>query len=142
SSSNARPAPARAPLSPTTLFRSHDRDVPREARHRVPRRIERRHLNGRADRRARHGIRWLYREGELRGGAWSDIERGTGHGRDPTGTHREGVTRTGLVHAQIEEGGHATHRRHRRRTAEGRTAGIVPQCDGDRAGESRRDVTE
>src|SRR2546428_3784813 len=99
-------------------------------------------LDGGADPGPRHGIRWLYREGELRGGAWGDIERGTGHGRDPTGARRERVPRPGLVDAQIEIRGDAAHRRDGRRAAEGRAVGIAPQGDADRAGESRRDVTE
>src|SRR5256885_2407896 len=46
--------PPRSTLFPyTTLFRSRHRHAPREAWHRIPRRIEHGHLDDRADRRAR-----------------------------------------------------------------------------------------
>src|SRR5204863_5515972 len=86
-----------------------DRDAPREARHRIPRGIERRHLDGGADRHARDGRRRLYREGELCRRAWDDVERGTRRGSEAIGARRERVARTSFVQAH-EEGGDPTHR--------------------------------
>src|SRR5207244_12562519 len=56
------------------------RDGPGEARHRIPRRIERGDLDRRADRRARHRVGRLDGEGQPRGGARGDVERGTRRG--------------------------------------------------------------
>src|SRR2546427_1404221 len=78
--------PPRSTLFPyTTLFRS----VPREARHQVPRGIERADLDRRADRRARHGVRRLDAEGQLAGGAWGDVERDAGDRAEPAGAGGE-----------------------------------------------------
>src|SRR2546430_14182991 len=104
--------PPRSTLFPyTTLFRS----------------IEHGHLDGWADRHARHRCARLLGERQLCGGPWGDIERGTGDGREAAGARRQRVAGARLVEAQVGERGHPAHRGDRARAAGGWAAlGVAP----------------
>src|SRR5207247_3833170 len=92
------------------------RHAPREAWHRIPRRVERGHLDRRVDRRAGYRVRRLDDEGQLRGGARREIGRATVCTSDTTGSRSDAVARGGKVEAH-DEGCEPTHRPPRRGAA-------------------------